>query len=85
MILEIALVLIVGIAAFIGFGGLLAGGTVELLGGAILMGGMGVVIASRDPLLIGLMLLLFLKKLTYHQKPKNEYDYHGGSYPWYSP
>ncbi len=85
MIFEIVVGLILVLALFIGFGGVLAGGALELLGGAILFAGVGTVIASRDPLLIGLVLLLFMKKLTSHPKPKTDLDYHGGSYPWYSP
>lgn len=85
MIFEIAIGLILALAIFIGFGGALAGSVLELLGGAILFAGVGTVIASRDPLLIGLVLLLFMKKLTANPKPKNHLDYHGGSYPWYCP
>lgn len=85
MIFEIAIGLILTLALFIGFGGVLAGGALELLGGVLLFAGVGTVIASRDPLLIGLVLLLFVKKLVSRPKPKNELDYYGGSYPWYSP
>ncbi len=85
MIFEIAIGLILFVALFVALGGILAGGALELFGGIILFAGVGTVIASRDPLLIGLVLLLFMKKLTFHPKPKNEFDYHGSSYPAYSP
>ncbi len=47
----------------------------ELLSTLIFMGGMGLVIASRDPLLISVMLLLLVKRVSYKPPLDTEYDY----------
>lgn len=76
VLLVISGIILFGVFTFLIFKGWIGSFLgLELVSTALFMGGLALVVASKDPLLISVLLLLLFKRQSYSPQLEHEYDY----------